>query len=412
METDNKKYCVYVHTNKFNGKKYVGITSMNPKDRWKNGNGYSNNLYFTNAIKKYGWEEGFTHEIIAEGLSEDAACQMEKDLIAEYNCMNPNGYNSTSGGEIGKEYSEELRQRLSKIITDRMNSPEVKAKMAEHFANRNYYGENNPNYNNHRLAGENNPNWGKHLSEDTKKKISEANKGKTWTEERKKEFSEKMKGREGHPCSEATKEKISNANKGKKLSEEHKQLLRERFSGKNNPNYGRHTSEETKAILREKLSGKNSPNYGKEFSEETKQKMSDNNARKREIIQFSLSGEYIEEYKTLKEAEYKTNILYSCISRACTTQKSAGGYLWRYKDEYNPNSEILYQNNNMKAIIQLDLDGNYIDEFESAREAERQTNVWCQNINACCKNKNRTAGKYKWMYKIDYEEMLNNKGDD
>lgn len=102
MGTYNKKYCVYVHTNKFNGKKYVGITSMNPKDRWKNGNGYSNNSYFTNAIRKYGWEEGFTHEIIAEGLSEEAACQMEKDLIAEYNCMNPNGYNSTSGGEIGK----------------------------------------------------------------------------------------------------------------------------------------------------------------------------------------------------------------------------------------------------------------------------------------------------------------------
>lgn len=255
MEAYNKKYCVYVHTNKFNGKKYVGITSMNPKDRWKNGNGYSNNSYFTNAIRKYGWEEGFTHEIIAEDLSEEAACQMEKDLIAEYNCMNPNGYNATSGGEIGKEYSEELRQRLSKIITDRMNSPEVKAKMAEYFANRNYYGENNPNYNNHRLAGKNNPNWGKRLSEDTKKKISDTHKGKTWTEERKKEFSEKMKGREGHPCSETTKEKISNANKGRKLSEEHKQLLRERFSGKNNPNYGKHTSEETKAILREKLSG-------------------------------------------------------------------------------------------------------------------------------------------------------------
>lgn len=159
------------------------------------------------------------------------------------------------------------------------------------------------------------------------------------------------------------------------------------------------------------MSGKNSPNYGKEFSEETKQKMRDNNARKRGVIQFSLSGEYIEEYKTLKEAEYKTNISYSCISRACTTQKSAGGYLWRYKDGYNPNSEILYQNNNMKAVIQLDICGNYINEFESAREAERQTGVLHQNINVCCKNK-KTAGKYKWMYKTDYEEILNNKGDD
>ena len=66
----------------------------------------------------------------------------------------------------------------------------------------------------------------------------------------------------------------------------------------------------------------------------------------------------------------------------------------------------------MRAIVQLDLNENYIDEFESAREAERQTGVLHQNINACCKNKKRTAGKYKWMYKTDYEETLNNKGDD
>ena len=159
--------------------------------------------------------------------------------------------------------------------------------------------------------------------------------------------------------------------------------------------YGKHHTEETKALLREKLSGVNDPNYGKKFSEETRQKMSDNNGAKRAVIQFDLNGEYIAEYVSLKDAERTTGILYSCISVACTKYHSAGGYLWRYKDEYNPNNKVIYQNNNVKAVIQLDLDKNFIAEFESAREAERQTGIRHQNINACCKNLNRTAGGYK-----------------
>ena len=33
-------YCVYMHTNKTNGKVYVGLTSMELKERWRDGKGY------------------------------------------------------------------------------------------------------------------------------------------------------------------------------------------------------------------------------------------------------------------------------------------------------------------------------------------------------------------------------------
>ena len=92
-------YCVYIHTNKHDGKKYVGITSKTPEERWNYGGGYAANEHFTRAIKKYGWKEGFTHEVVMTGLTADEAAELEQYLIAKYDSNNPeHGYNQTRGG--------------------------------------------------------------------------------------------------------------------------------------------------------------------------------------------------------------------------------------------------------------------------------------------------------------------------
>ena len=48
-------YCVYIHTNKINEKRYVGITCQSTSRRWRNGDGYIQNEHFYRAIQKYGW---------------------------------------------------------------------------------------------------------------------------------------------------------------------------------------------------------------------------------------------------------------------------------------------------------------------------------------------------------------------
>ena len=93
-----KTWIVYCHISP-NGKKYVGITSQTTKQRWRYGKGYKENSYFTNAIKKYGWDN-FEHMIVAENLPEDIAKEMEKLLIATYKSnIKKYGYNITKGGE-------------------------------------------------------------------------------------------------------------------------------------------------------------------------------------------------------------------------------------------------------------------------------------------------------------------------
>lgn len=64
------KYCVYKHTAP-NRKVYIGITRQRPEKRWVNGKGYLSNNYFTNAIKKYGWDK-FKHEVLIDGIKRKA----------------------------------------------------------------------------------------------------------------------------------------------------------------------------------------------------------------------------------------------------------------------------------------------------------------------------------------------------
>ena len=95
---DETKWKVYVHTSP-SGKMYVGITSRDVRQRWRNGRGYIKNDHFYRAIQKYGWDN-FDHEVIAENLTKDEACEMEKTLIKELKSNDYHfGYNLSAGGE-------------------------------------------------------------------------------------------------------------------------------------------------------------------------------------------------------------------------------------------------------------------------------------------------------------------------
>lgn len=163
---NEKKYYVYIHTNLINNKKYIGITSCEPEERWKNGNGYKHNEHFNNAIKKYGWDN-FKHEVILENETFEYACKIERCLIKHYHSNDQRyGYNLTSGGEqtSGVVMSDESKRKMSVSQKKRLSNPI------------------------------NHPRYGINLSEETKKKISDSHKGKVVPEDIRQKMSKNRTG--------------------------------------------------------------------------------------------------------------------------------------------------------------------------------------------------------------------------
>ena len=135
-------WCVYIHTNKINGKKYIGQTCRTPEERWNNGFGYISSTYFFSAIKKYGWNN-FEHRIVAHNLTKEQADNLERFLIKRLKTTNSSfGYNLCDGGSRGKQNeatrikmsqkqkgrkypprSKEYREKISKAQKKRLSDP-------------------------------------------------------------------------------------------------------------------------------------------------------------------------------------------------------------------------------------------------------------------------------------------------
>lgn len=155
-------YCVYKHTSPSN-KVYIGITSMNPKQRWANGKGYRTQVFYR-AIEKYGWEN-FDHSILCKGLTKNEAEQKEVELIAYYKSNQKEyGYNVDNGGSSVGSHSAATKQKFSRnMIGDTRNRGRIHTKEARKNMSEAHIG--------------------KKLTEEAKRKLSEFNKGKKYTDE-------------------------------------------------------------------------------------------------------------------------------------------------------------------------------------------------------------------------------------
>ena len=127
----------------------------------------------------------------------------------------------------------------------------------------------------------------------------------------------------------------SGGNENKIVSDEVKRKLSEAMKGKrcgeNSPLYGKHLTEEHKSKLSKAKKGENNPMYGKHRDDETKDKI--RLRRNKAVVQYTKEGEFIAEYESALVAKNITGIDSSNISKCCLGKlKSAGGFKWAYKN--------------------------------------------------------------------------------
>lgn len=164
-----ENYTVYMHIAP-SGKRYIGITGVEPIKRWgSNGNGYYGQV-FEQAIRKYGWKN-IEHQILFTGLNKEEAERKEIELIAQYKTTDSRyGYNVENGGKSVGRFTEETKKKISDSTKGRIpwnkgvpRTEEEKRKMSlAHMG---------------KCKGSKNYNYGKHLPDEVKKKISESRKG-------------------------------------------------------------------------------------------------------------------------------------------------------------------------------------------------------------------------------------------
>lgn len=127
-------YIVYKHTNKINGKVYIGQT-YNLYERWRcQGKNYFSSIKFFNAIKKYGWNN-FIHEVLYTNLNKEAADKLEKELIVKYNSIK-NGYNLKEGGSRGNLSQESLLKMSKSLKRGYLEHPERREKIGQKLRGR------------------------------------------------------------------------------------------------------------------------------------------------------------------------------------------------------------------------------------------------------------------------------------
>lgn len=277
------KGVIYKGTNILNNKIYIGQTVNfsrrmgSHKKSAFNPNSNAYNTHLSSSIRKYGWGN-FDWEIICtvsaktKETLKDGLNWLEMYYIQEFDSYN-NGMNCTLGGG----------SQLGWIP-----------------------------------------------SEETRKKISQANIGRTsyprqpMPEERRKQYSERMKGKyigENNP------------NYGRRHTDIAKQKMREARLGKPGPNKGKSPSLETREKLRQ-------AKLGTKHTEEARKKMSiarigSNSIRSRAVVQLDYDNNFIREWDCIADAVRCLEFRSNHISDVCNgIRNTSNGYKWLYKEDY------------------------------------------------------------------------------
>lgn len=310
-------------------KKYYGITSSKKAEiRWgKNGYRYKSSPYFYNAIQKYGWDN-FEHDVLFTDLTEDEAKDKEKYLIATYKTNEREfGYNTTSGGDgtVGVPFTREKHEKrgtCKSVVQIDMNGNKVNKFFNIHEASRvvgcsfgHISGCCNRYYNRKRVAGyywmfsDEYEKWDKTLDS----YFERFNKKPDKKTNKKREKSDILPNTSKTIYWYSLDGKLMGIYKSSVEAEKHSKVTRKSIIN----------SCENNVIVNEKEIF----SYTKDISIQEYSF----DKRHSKVDMYSLDGEYLDTFDSIKEASAKIGVASSGISSCCRGKcKTSCGYIWKY----------------------------------------------------------------------------------
>lgn len=124
------------------------------------------------------------------------------------------------------------------------------------------------------------------------------------------------------------------------------------------------------------------------------------------FIQMTLNNIYVSEFHGTHELVDKTGVELIKVINCCKNPKKAtGGYKWCIKEEEDRTRNTRRE----KPVIKMDVNMEFLCEYASAVEAAKKNNVHATHIGDSCKSMGRRkCGGFKWMYKDDYINIIEN----
>jgi hypothetical protein len=144
------------------------------------------------------------------------------------------------------------------------------------------------------------------------------------------------------------------------------------------------------------------------------------------ILQFTLTGEFIQRYDSVKTASKELGIKSSGIENCSRgSSKSSGGFIWKYENNITDKEvkPIIYEklgrkkggipwnkgikfllgcNRSSKKVYQYDLKGYLIKEWGCVSVASNELNINRGGIENCSLGKSKSSGGFIWRYyKLD-----------
>ena len=361
------KWLIYKHTNKINGKVYIGQTRQNPKYRWgQYGQKYNeDNIKLYRAIQKYGWDN-FDHEIIEDNIFTQEEADLREQYWINFYDSYYNGYNATKGGHDGEYVGIPIYKidiNTLQIVTKYQSASEAGRLLnKEHCSSISTY-----------LFGKQISAYGFYWC-----KVDEWFPG--W-------YPRSLKNT--RPVLQINKETLRVIKEFSSLKSAEKE-----FKSKNIANCCRRKSIEACGYYW---------CYSSDYSDDW---VPEENKHRKRVIQMDDSLTLLNVFDSIREAAKATNTSENSISRCCSYKAiKANNSYWCYECDYCSFTPIIPKENhtNAKTVCQIDKNTlQCINKFPSVLVAAKETGCSKDSIGRCCRKEDviETGGFY-WCYEQD-----------